>query len=358
MPFSTSRFKLFFCFTGTTLLLSATQAVPLNIRFANDIPTAQSDLMNQDIRLIRSLQVESSDPQLTSQITELFGAVRSGTDYESWLAQRAQVIVAENFTPDRNTIRVIREQHFFRNRELPEIEQGRTPPRGGRVKLVMSNLGAGIYFFGKSSGAILGLAIPGLNTITVNSPRAGIFQIGEGHFLPLLRRSGGTENNTYANSLMRLTTFFHEARHSDGNGPSLGFMHAVCPEGHDYAGYNACDANTNGPYTVGAVFLKSVIANCAACSEAEKEALRNAYTDSFSRMILSAEQINEANSPDALLRETCEILADLPGNGGAPGGSAGDLDPCERFAESPLDHHRRPSQPASWNANPEIESLQ
>lgn len=343
------------CTITCTLLASQISAAPLNIRFSSDIPPAQSDLMHQDLRLIRSLQIDNSDPQLTSQIAEHFGPVTDGQGYESWLADRAKVIVAESFTPDRNSIRVIRERHRFRNPDLPEVERGRTPPRGGAVKLVMSNLGAGIYFFGKSSGAILGLAIPGLNTVTVNSPRAGIFQIGEGHFLPLLRRSGGTENNNYANSLLRLGTFFHEARHSDGNGASLGFMHAVCPEGHDYAGYNACDANTNGPYTIGAIFLKSVITSCITCSEAEKEALRNAYTDSFSRMILTDEQLTEAQGPDALLRETCELLSDLPPG---PHNPINNLEHCERFANSPLDHHRRPAMPPAWNASPEIESPQ
>jgi hypothetical protein len=213
----------------------------------------------------------------------------------------------------------------------------------------MSNLGAGLYVAAKQSRVLFGIDLPGIGQVTVNTPRVGLFQIGEGHFMPLLRRQGGTDYKSFANSLVRLSTFMHESRHSDGNGKSLGFVHAVCKSG-TYAGYNACDYSSNGPYTVGAVFLRSVTNNCQNCSEAEKEALRNVYADSFSRIIPRAAPASDLDSQLAqTLKDTCDMLRRL-------NASPADMSVCNKplpqAAASSQD--ASPAAPEIWDDAPEI----
>ncbi len=156
--------------------------------------------------------------------------------------------------------------------------------------VVMSNVGAALYMGGKQSNQVYGMKVSrGLLKSPLKaiaeSPRVGIIQIGEGLFMKEL-----TLNNqnpaSIANSINRLATFFHEARHSDGNGTSLGFAHSNCPPGHDYSGAAACDENLNGPYTVGATMALEMLKGCQdTCTEREKEILKLVILDSQSRVM-------------------------------------------------------------------------
>lgn len=293
--------------TGFCLNLHADNSIGL--QYAKSVPKSQRKQMNQDISLIRSLIVEDAD----QSATRLFKTPVTGPHFEAWLAQRSRYVVPEDFKIDKNA-EIIRVGYPFPNSVLPSIEQGSARPGGGgNVVTVMSNIGTAVYLAGKMQSTLLGVKIPGIGRVSATTPRIGVFQIGEGHFLPLLRRQGSSDSTGQANSLARLATFFHEARHSDGNAKSLGFVHGVCPAGHNYAGYNACDRAANGPYTIGAAFLKSVMnQNCGACSEAEKEALRITYMDSYSRVI---GPVNPNPSIDdslqATLRDTCALLIRL-----------------------------------------------
>ncbi len=158
------------------------------------------------------------------------------------------------------------------------------------VFTIMSNIGAGIYLAGKQEGKVYGMKISrGLLKksikAVVESPRVGIIQVGEGLFM---REFSITKDNpsSMANSINRLATFFHEARHSDGNGVGLGFTHSLCPANHNFAGEAACDDNLNGPYTVGAIFMTEMLKSCGdKCNESEKEALRAQIFDSYYRVM-------------------------------------------------------------------------
>ncbi len=155
--------------------------------------------------------------------------------------------------------------------------------------VVMTNIGTGIYKTGKMNRQLLGFEMSvdyeeDKINIPVTSPRTGIIMIGEGLFHAdslINKRNTGAMSN----SIKRLGTIFHEARHSDGNGKSLGFTHSPCPKGHDLAGLSACDENLNGPYTVGALMMKEMVKACDDnCSLKEKEMLKAAILDSFGRV--------------------------------------------------------------------------
>ena len=137
---------------------------------------------------------------------------------------------------------------------------------------------------GKQSKVLLALKKTDGSVLPLVSPHRGFIQIGEGLFLPRLRVNPAAQDLP-ANSVERLSTFFHESRHSDGHGKSLGFTHAICPEGHPYAGYPACDKNLNGPYTVGAQVLKTMAQACGDCSVKEKTIMKMIEADSRSRIL-------------------------------------------------------------------------
>jgi hypothetical protein len=171
--------------------------------------------------------------------------------------------------------------------------------------VVMSNIGAALYLNGKQEGKVYGLKVSKgflhkSEKVAVESPRAGIIQIGEGLFSPELAVNR-KDDNALANTISRLATFFHEARHSDGNGKSLSFSHAVCPEGHDYAGSAACDENLNGPYTVGRVMMTEMMNSCdnQTCSAADKEILNLMIVDYASRVLKTTHKNEAATNWDA-----------------------------------------------------------
>jgi hypothetical protein len=154
--------------------------------------------------------------------------------------------------------------------------------------VVAVNIGAVIYNAGKMQDTLFEAMLPGLEkAVEVRSPRTGIIQIGAGLFQPLLGRFGwqGEDIDTEVSRLVRLGAIFHEARHSDGHGKSLTFPHAVCPEGHDYAGRVVCDRSLNGAYAVGGLVERDLLQQCRNCTVAEKEAFRLYTMDSFNRII-------------------------------------------------------------------------
>ena len=159
-----------------------------------------------------------------------------------------------------------------------------------KAMTVMSNIGSALYMGGKNKRQIFNMKISrGLmrsaEKVSVISPRAGIIQIGEGLFAPELTINKDAPD-AMINSIFRLSTFFHEARHSDGNGTSLAFSHAICPKGHAYEDEAACDESLNGSYTVGAVMLMEMAQGCGEnCSEREKEILKVLILDDASRIL-------------------------------------------------------------------------
>jgi hypothetical protein len=157
------------------------------------------------------------------------------------------------------------------------------------------NIGTSVYLEGKYDRVPVGINIPAVGNIAVNSPRVGLIKLGEGYSRTLAQSyytnpevfGSDPINNldSEGNKIDRLSTLFHEARHSDGSGKHLGFVHANCPAGHDLAGLPACDDSNNGPYAVGAMALKVLYIQCSTCSTLEKTRLKVSILDSFSRLL-------------------------------------------------------------------------
>jgi hypothetical protein len=241
----------------------------------------------------------------------------------TWLSKREKILIGETYEMSEKDSYIANSGYSFQypgilpdvptptqvpDDSTPAPDKAPADPDKMQVVTIMSNTGVLLYLNGKINGMLIGMNMPGLPKIPVTSPRVGILQIGRGLF-----SMGRTKNNTLEldSSLMRVSTLFHEARHSDGNKKSLGFLHAICPAGHDYAGYAACDFNLNGSYSVGYEVGKVVAENCAACTVAQREALRLDYLDSYSRVI-QKQEVAAATEEELqtlhTLKDSCKLL--------------------------------------------------
>jgi len=197
----------------------------------------------------------------------------------TWLEERVQYVVGDQFSAEK--IVEIDKNHQFENPGIlpPSICDGSD---SNRQTLVMANIGAIYYLQGKKKGVLSGIRAEGIGLIPFSSPRAGILIVGAG----LLGVVPAGQPN--ATKVFQLATLLHEARHSDGNKESAGFLHAVCPEGHDYAYRRACDSSTNGAYTIDFLSIKSMMNSCGNCSAREMSVLRTLYFDGASRVLPGA----------------------------------------------------------------------
>lgn len=271
-----------------------------DIFLSKRIDKDQRKTLARDLDQLKSMRFSSAADPLTLKVMELEDI--NTTSLLDWLSDRVSVVI-EDVPVDRLKLKAKRFSNYPRNAE-PTIEKPLVaPPTSGGSKgvTVMSNIGTALYFAGKSSQQLFTLKVKSgflsSRSYEIQSPRTGIIQIGEGLFLKKYLMNKENEL-AMANSLGRMAVFFHEARHSDGSGESLGFFHAVCPTGHDFAGVHACDRNLNGPYTVGAQIIKEFINNCEQCSVSEKEQMRLRYLDSLNRVLKSTPVISETTDAD------------------------------------------------------------
>jgi hypothetical protein len=277
-----------------TLLITtlASTGLARQIQFSKEVPEEQTSALLKDLASDFSLE-NGADALRVMGIDSL-----SDQNLKEWLNDRVGYVIGENEDLD-NKIVGIQTYRYENPNILPTLEKPEelpappedpvTPEKPKRkVYTVMSNLGASLYYYGKTKSILVGYKFSspiGEEVVPITSPRTGLIRIGEGLFAI---KPVKDNPNSIVNKWFRLETFFHEAHHSDGNGKSLGYLHAVCPKGHRYYNYNACDRNDNGPYAVGAYLLKQVRVTCMknkSCSAAEAEMLANLSTDNYSRLI-------------------------------------------------------------------------
>lgn len=282
---------------------------PLQFLFAADLPAHQKQTVLSDLEFLNRLQFRDT----RGSGAKLFGTPVTSQNLKQWLAERSRYIVAENFKYSEK-IKVVTPGIAYPNADLLPYREVTPAPapqgEGQRVVTVMTNTGAQVYIHGKRLKNLLAVEIAGIGPITISSPRTGLFKIGEGLFTPLLQNESNG-HISFGNSLRRLAVYFHEARHSDGNGKSLGFLHAPCPDNKGVmAGRYACDRNLNGPYTIEGTFLRSAVDTCRDCSRKEKEALRNVYADKFNRVVRTGTvtDVSEQRILSDSTAETCKKL--------------------------------------------------
>lgn len=249
----------------------------LGIVLDSSVPEAERELIDLDLFRLSEVNLNSA----SSRDLQILGVQAfSGSQLTSWLRTRVSFIVGEDFDygEQANIVgtQTYRPQIFSASLlSEDEIEQN-------SLITIMINIGGALYRYGKRNNQVLTLDVGG-QRIYVKSPRVGVIQIGEGLFSAWSVKSSARD--ALANSLIRLSVFFHEARHSDGNGDNVTFPHAICPDGHDYAGNYSCDSAANGPYVVDSVMLRNLRNACAGCSNTEIQTFKSFEADALDRML-------------------------------------------------------------------------
>jgi hypothetical protein len=245
------------------------------VAFDSSVSDNQKDLLQGDLQLVGSLNFANVTYEDLDRIDlpDL-----SGNSLAGFLQARVKFIVGEGFdaSSQRN---VVANYYNYSPSLMNEFSSA-----FDRVVTVMTNTGSAVYLDGKQSNTLYSINIADQNLI-VASPRVGIIKIGEGLFSN--SRVNSISPDSLGRRLLRLGTLFHESRHSDGNGSNAGFPHTKCNSG-DFAGYYACESNTNGPYNVEAMILKHFYEICYNCSESELSALQISAADAASRLVYGA----------------------------------------------------------------------
>jgi hypothetical protein len=305
-----------------SLLAVAATANASDIMLSKSIKPELRKKIERDLDLINSFKFKG---EANSQTLKVMGlSSLNGETASQWLNERVSYIISENALSPFNLI--FKRAIFIDRRGVEFPNQGVIPYSMDKsimqattdeeaVSLsgldeqksftVMSNIGSALYLAGKKQNAVYGIKVSkgflrGSEKVAMVSPRTGVIQIGEGLFAPQLTVNKENQD-ALANSIFRLGTFFHESRHSDGNGESLGFMHTTCPAGHDYEGQPACDENLNGPYTVGALMMAEMAKSCdsTSCSEKDKQVLKMLVLDSANRILSTTHKGEKSKNWDA-----------------------------------------------------------
>ncbi len=270
-------------------------------KYSDSVAAPHRAALNEAVSLLYFLPLKNDDSRLMEilKVRDL-----SPATLQSWLEERVRYIVDGEFEVQKAAYEVTENSFTYPNMDLlPDPNQGLALDFGAlsqgvqneKDSVVMSNLGAGVYYALKKHSkeesekakkpvaVLVGLHIGGeVGDVVISSPRTGLLQIGNGLF-PSADAFGTTQNISLG--VFRASTLFHEARHSDGHGKTLAFLHANCPEGHKYAGRGACDFSSNGPYTIGTKVHKQLMDQCSQCSAAGKDILRIIFLDFSSRVI-------------------------------------------------------------------------
>jgi hypothetical protein len=255
-------------------LTEITGNVPLVVDAS--VPPDQVEAIKGDLKVLESLNYSHDD-----ELAELMGVADTSHDgLSSFLRDRFRYVVGEFYSTERNIGPSQSDLRYPNPGVFPDIED--KPQLNAGV--LMSNLGSALYMVGKKEGVGLSLRLSDGRRVDIASPRTGIVQIGSAMFDPRYRPNM-LQPKAQSNSIFRLQTYFHEARHSDGNGKSLAFPHALCPKGHDYENEYACDKTLNGPYIVEAEIMRKTIPQCTECSVRETEILKIVLADNLNRLL-------------------------------------------------------------------------
>lgn len=246
------------------------------INFHSSMPNSQVNALKNDLIYLYKtpFKVIDQDFKRVSEIKKV-----DGPNMYNWILNRVKHIVGESYQLNSRNV-VSQKGHKFPNTPLPDLSARQS------AMVIMSNIGSAIYLSGKIEDVLYGLRLDE-GVVLGKSTRIGVLQVGEGLFHKNLLVNKNSLSS--ANSISRLGTLFHEARHSDGNSEHTGFIHDKCPSGHAYAGLAACEASSNGSYSVGAYSERNLLKNCSTCSIEDKTIINSMIADNLNRIIINSD---------------------------------------------------------------------
>ncbi len=244
------------------------------VDFHSSMPASQVRALKTDLSYLFRNPVSVVD----TDFKNIAGLSRvDGENMHNWILNRVKYIVGQDYQLNSRNI-VTKKGHKFPSTPLPDLSAYQ------EALVVMSNIGSAVYLSGKFDNTLYGLRLDG-EVVYGKSTRVGILQVGEGLFHE--RFMVNKEPLSAANSISRLGTLFHEARHSDGNSKHTGFIHDKCPSGHAYEGLAACEASSNGSYSLGAYAERNLLKNCTTCSVEDKTVLSASIADNLGRIVVN-----------------------------------------------------------------------
>lgn len=262
-----------------TSVFSGNTSAKVVVEFDSSVYSSERTSIDKDLENIARLTL-SSQPKGTE--ASYFGlSTFNGSTLSGWLRERLKYIIGENYSD--SSVTYSSPSPF--NIMLGDSEHGGL----FHASTVMRNYGTGYWLDGKKYSRLYKIPVNS-KYVEVRGPRVGLVQIGEALFSSSYDSSSKGQDAA-VNSLRRISTYFHESRHSDGNGTHAGFPHVECPSGHAYYQQGAaCDQYLNGPYTLQGVLLDSFYESCSGkdCDSSDKETLRLLSADKKSRLLSGA----------------------------------------------------------------------
>ena len=262
-----------------------------NIQFDPNMDAAHFKLLKDDFKLLDSLAPTEGQAAQLKNILKIQDVTSSSLT--GWLEERVKFVVGESFNI-KNVFRVSSTEMFW-----PE------PPTPYHRELFSdfaisydhtfsaTNPGSNIYDYCEQGNKVCGLELDGVGLVQVKSPRIGFVQLFDKLFSDLSLSGDKSLKDRSQEDIFyrihRLSTIFHEARHSDGNKSSPGvpadhalvkkdrsqnitrkgtrnFVHVMCPKGHELQDQYACDLSLNGPYKIQALIAEVLAKSCSTCS--------------------------------------------------------------------------------------------
>lgn len=257
--------------------------------FHEDLEGAEKKFIVNDLKWLQGLKLKSSTLKSASVI--LGQEILSGQDLHDWLLTRVRRLTysVSEFDYELKSINPDVKIKYPLADQGPQLETpwGSTfnlPTTGpDRIRRYANNISSSVYGEAKGYQEHLKIDdIPGLGVVQINSPRTGIININFALFDPNFY-GHPVSNDSLAARIFRLSTLFHEARHSDGQGVSLSFPHSLCPKGHRFEGLASCDETKNGSYAVGRVVMQ-ILLDSTELDANEKEFLKAHLLDWDNRL--------------------------------------------------------------------------
>lgn len=264
------------------LIISQASAFASEINYSFNLSNEKRDSLISDFKVLETINFNKHPNNELNRILKIESL--TSESLSKWITTRVNYIVEEDFNKNDEDI-------FVKEEKLNQEQFNYS-----KSAVFMTNYGAAVFAAAQKAKVQTGLYFINQENqrseILIHSPRVGLLKVGPALFNEEYLIS--EEKNSFIDSLNRLSIIAHEARHSDGNGSSLGFKHTKCPAGHYLQGALACDNATNGSYAISSLLLKELTRSCQEkCTTSEKQALLMIVLDNASRVIRKGDTIND-----------------------------------------------------------------
>lgn len=284
-------------FLGTVATLAIGACREVGIELDPSLSKDERERVQTDLKTLERLKIDPSKSRWFSPIFLSTSAPTTAPEGKGGSERRGtktKSVIDHLFTYLDDRIHYLLTNDMQVQFDIPaELENSAQSASGFSVA---QNVGTSMYYQIRMLGHPYGLFEVDGKKIPIRSTRVGLIQLGDGF------TKDRTPSGQVIDSLFRVGTLVHEARHSDCSGGlpervviehrgglpisdrSCGHIHTICPPGHEYAGNSSCEAHPWGAYAVEAVLFQAVAEACEGCSSKQKQAAKLMALDRLSRL--------------------------------------------------------------------------